>query len=213
MIGPAIFVATFTLDGWFRPGYEPMRMFVSELSLGPRGWIQIANFVIFGVLFLLFTRGLATEFESGKASRAGPILLTIIGMSFLASGPFVMDPLVTPADQMSWHGKLHTNLFGALVFSLSPVSCFVFLRRFREDLKWRPLTRWTLLAGTITAAAVLIMSIGPTRPPSAPNAFNDWNGAIQRIFIVTYLSWQFTVALWLHRRPGSAQIEPRRRKN
>ena len=213
MIGPAVFVATFTLDGWFRPDYEPMRMFVSELSLGSQGWIQIANFVVFGVLFLLFTHGVAAEFEDGKASRAGPILLTIIGISFLASGPFVMDPVATPADQMSWHGKLHTNLFGALVFSLSPVSCFVFLRRFREDLKWRPLQRWTLVAGMITTAAVVIMSIGPTRVPAAPNAFNEWNGAVQRSFIVTYLSWQFTVALRLHRLPGRGQIEPRSIKN
>jgi hypothetical protein len=32
---------------------------------------------------------------------------------------------------MSVHGTVH-GIFGALVFSLMPVSCFVFLRRFRE---------------------------------------------------------------------------------
>jgi hypothetical protein len=200
MIGPVLFVAIFTLEGWLRPGYESMRMFVSELALGSRGWIQVVNFVAFGVLFLVFTRGVAAEFQDGKASRAGPILLTIIGISFLASGPLVMDPVATPVDQLSWHGKLHTNLFGALVFSLSPISCFVFLRRFREDLKWRRFQSWTLAAGTITAAAVLLMSIGPTNPPAAPNAFNEWIGLIQRTFIVTYLGWQFTFALGLHRR-------------
>lgn len=200
MIGPTLFVAIFTLEGWLRSGYEPLRMFVSELALGPRGWIQVVNFVVFGVLFLVFTRGVAAEFQDGKASRVGPILLTIIGISFLASGPFVMDPVATPSDQMSWHGKLHMNVFGALVFSLSPVSCFVFLRRFREDPKWRSLQWWTLAAGTITAAVVIVMSVGPTRPPVAPNAFNEWRGLIQRTFIVTYLSWIFTFALGLRRR-------------
>jgi hypothetical protein len=200
MIGPTLFVAIFTLEGWLRPGYQPLGMFVSELALGPRGWIQAVNFVAFGVLFLVFARGVAAEFQDGKASRMGPILLWIIGISFFASGIFVMDPVTTRPDQMSWHGKLHMNLFGALVFSLSPVSCFVFLRRFREDPKWRPLQWWTLAAGTITAAVVIVMAVGPTQPPSAPNAFNEWRGLIQRTFIVTYLAWIFIFALTLCRR-------------
>src|SRR5688572_20204514 len=104
MIGSILFVATFTLEGWLRPGYQPARMFVSELALGPRGWIQAVNFVVFGVLFLVFAWGVAAAFPDGKASRAGPILLMIIGASFLASGFFVMDPVATPPDQTSLHG-------------------------------------------------------------------------------------------------------------
>ena len=54
-----------------------------------------------------------------------------------------MDPVdaftkITPRDQMTWHGVLH-GIFGALVFSLSPVSCFVFFRRFRRDPLWHAL--------------------------------------------------------------------------
>jgi hypothetical protein len=200
MMGPLIFVVIFTLEGWLRPGYPSRGMFVSELALGPRGWIQIVNFIIFGILFLVFARGVAAEFPDGKASRLGPILLTIIGISFLASGPFVMDPVTVPPDQMSLHGKLHMNLFGALVFSLSPVSCFVFLRRFREEPKWRSLRWWTLAAGIITVAVVVVMAAGPTQAPAAPNAFNEWRGLIQRTFIVTYTLWIFTFAWRLRRR-------------
>ena len=120
MIGPALFVAIFTVEGWLRPGYDARGMFVSELALGPRGWIQQVNFVVFGVLFLVFAQGVAAEFREGRAARAGPVLLFIIGISFLASGFFAMDPASTPRDQLSWHGRLH-NFFGALVFSL--VAC------------------------------------------------------------------------------------------
>ena len=169
------------------------------------GWIQVVNFIVFGVLFLVFARGVAAEFQDGKASRFGPILLTIIGISLLASGPFVMDQVTTPPDQMSWHGKLHMNLFGALVFSLSPVSCFVFLRRFREDPKWRSLRWWTLAAGAITTAVVIVMAVGPAQPPAAPNAFNEWRGLIQRTFLVTYLIWIFTFAFCL-RRPATVLL-------
>jgi hypothetical protein len=198
MIGPILFVTIFTLEGWLRPGYEARRMFVSALALGPRGWIQDVNFVVFGALFLVFTRGVAAEFHDGKASRIGPILFTIIGISLLVSGFFVMDSMTAPPHEMSLHGKLH-SLFGSLVFSLSPVSCFVFWRRFREDPKWRWLQWWTLAAGMITAVSVVTMSVGPAHPPAAPNAFNEYIGIVQRTFLVTYLSWQFSFALGLRR--------------
>ena len=151
------------LEGWLRPGYEPLKMYVSELSLGPRGWIQIVNFVLFGLLLLVFTRGVAAEFQSGKASRGGIILLTILAICYLLSGPFVMDPASTPRSQMTFHGTLH-GILGGIVFSLMPVSCFVFLRRFREDSKWRFLQSSTLVLGTISVVAVLLLTIATKSP-------------------------------------------------
>jgi hypothetical protein len=198
IIGPTLFVVTFTLEGWLRPGYEPLRMYVSELSLGSRGWIQIINFVVFGLLFLVFTRGVAAEFQSGKASRGGLILLTIIAICYLVSGPFVMDPTGTSLNQMTFHGTLH-GIFGGIVFSLMPVSCFVFLRRFREDPKWQFLQWWTLALGTIIAAAVVLLTVA-TKLPGTQSGFNEWLGLIQRTAIVPYMIWLFTFALGLRRR-------------
>jgi hypothetical protein len=197
IIGPTLFVAVFTLEGWLRPGYAPLGMYVSALSLGPRGWIQIVNFVVFGLLLLAFTRGVAAEFQSGKASRAGPILLTIIAISYLVSGPFVMDPTGTPPTQMTLHGTLH-GIFGGIVFSLMPASCFVFLRRFREDPKWQFLQWWTLALGAIVAAAVVLLTVA-TKLPDSQNVFNEWLGLIQRTAIVPFMIWLFTFALGLRR--------------
>ena len=193
MIGSALFVAVFMVEGWLRPGYNPLSMYVSELSLGPRGWIQIVNFILWGLLFLIFTRGVANEFKDGKASKAGPILFTIIALSFLISGPLVTDP-ATIFMQMSLHGKLH-GIFGALVFSLAPVSCFVFYRRFRDDSKWQNLSRWTLTACVIIVMSVVLMKVGQI----SSNPVNAWVGLIQRIALITYLSWIFTFALALYR--------------
>ncbi len=196
IIGPLLFVATFMLEGWLRPGYEPLSMYVSALSLGPRGWIQIANFIVFGVLFLAFTRAVAAEFQTGKASRGGLILLTIIASCYLLSGPFVMDPTGTPLNQTTFHGILH-GIFGGIVFSLMPISCFVFLRRFREDPKWQFLQWWTLVLGTITAAAVILLTVA-TKLPDLQNIFSPWLGLIQRAAIVPFMLWLFLLALSLH---------------
>ncbi|MGB8253138.1 MAG: DUF998 domain-containing protein, partial [Anaerolineaceae bacterium] len=73
IIGPTLFVAVFMIEGWLRPGYDPLSTFISTLSLGPRGWIQIINFILFGAFLLLFTRAVAAEFPSKKASKGGLI--------------------------------------------------------------------------------------------------------------------------------------------
>ncbi len=196
MIGPTLFVAVFILEGWLRPGYNPLSMVVSELSLGPRGWIQITNFLILGVLFLIFARGVAAQFRESKASRAGSILLTIIGFALLASGPFVMDPASTPRDQWSVHGTIH-QLLGAIVFSLMPISCFLFWYRFRQDTKWQSLRWWTLATGIIFVVAIILLKAGQALPSSSPNVLSNFLGLIQRIALITYLAWVFAFAFRL----------------
>ena len=200
MIGSALFVLVFTIEGWLRSGYNPWSTFISELSIGSRGWIQILNFIMLGILFMVFAWGVAAEFREGKASKAGSILLAIIGFSFLVSGPFVTDLVGTPRDQMTVHGIIH-GIFGALVFSLSPVSCFVFWRRFRHDPSWNHLSGWTLAAGIITAAAVILLSVA-TKTTMIPNVFTPWNGLIQRMVIIPYLIWIFIFASSLRRSAG-----------
>ena len=199
MTGPALFVATFTIEGWLRPDYHAAGMFVSALSLGPRGWVQILNFVVLGALLLVFARGVDTRLGDGRRARAGPVLLAIIAVSILVSGPFVMDPAGTPPARMSLHGWIH-QLFGAVVFSLMPVSCFVFWRRFRADPGWRSFQSWTLAAGILITAAVLGLKVAQRPPTDGLDALGGLVGLFQRTALVTYLIWVFAFALGLHRR-------------
>lgn len=195
LIGPVLFLLTFTIEGWLRPGYDACSMFVSELSLGPCGFIQISNFVLFGLLFLLFSRGVAREFRGG----AGPVLLTLLGGGFFAAGPFVMDPVATPPEAWSGHGTMH-QLLGAMVFSLMPVSCFVFWRRFRTDPSWQPLRRWTLAAGIAIVVSIVLMKVGFRDPTAPPGRLRGWVGLLQRSALVVYLTWIFSFARQLARR-------------
>ncbi|WP_432052274.1 DUF998 domain-containing protein [Streptomyces xiamenensis] len=45
-LGCRLFVVTFLVDGWTRPGYRPVRQAVSAPALGVRGWIQNANVIV-----------------------------------------------------------------------------------------------------------------------------------------------------------------------
>ena len=188
---PVLFVAVFLVEGWVRPGYQPSSMFVSELSLGPRGWVQIVNFLLSGGLLIGFARTAAPYLRGGIAGTAGPVLLQIIGLSLMASGPFVTDSSAL-FDQRTVHGLIH-GVFGAVVFSLMPVSCLVFYRRFRRDPAWRRLVAWTL-----AVALALIVGIGLLKMAQQPGSvLFPWRGLVQRTVLITFMSWVLTVAAHL----------------
>jgi hypothetical protein len=193
MTAPVIFVTVFTVEGALRSGYHPVSMFVSELSLGPRGWVQIANFLITGALLVVFGRAAAPRLGGG----AGPILLQIIGVSLMASGPFVTDPSAL-FDQHTVHGLVH-GVFGAVVFSLAPASCLVFSRRFRRDPAWRGLASWSLTVGVALVVGVIVLKVAQ-QPGSVLFA---GRGVVQRVVLVTFMGWLFTVAARLPRTVSS----------
>lgn len=191
MIAPVLFVLVFTIEGWLRPGYSPVERPISALSLGPRGWIQITNFVVFGLLLYLFSRKMFLEFSKENLNRSGPILLIIIALIFLLSGPFVMD------HQESLHGTIH-NILGMFAFLLMPISIFVFLRQFNKKPDWQILQRWTLVLGTICAAAVALFMLPvvlvftmSSKIPEWVEIILNWYGLFQRITVLPFMVWLF----------------------
>jgi Protein of unknown function (DUF998) len=76
-IGPILFILVFLVEGATRPSYSAWHNFVSDLSLSNQGWMQIANFLICGVLMLCFALGLRQVLRSGKGAVWGPLLLGI----------------------------------------------------------------------------------------------------------------------------------------
>jgi hypothetical protein len=198
ILAPAIFVGVFTVEGALRSGYDPLKMYISALSLGNRGWIQISNFLILGFLLFIFTLGLSKEFQTGKASRGGIITLYVISALFFISGPFVMDPTETPADQMSVHGLIH-GLSGGIVFTIMPIIIFIFLRRFVSDANWQSFRWWTLILGIIEALGVVVFTY-VSKIPIEQNAYINYFGLFQRIALIPFMVWVFLFGIEMLRR-------------
>ena len=194
MLGPGVFVLSFTINGLLRPGYDPARRYISELSIGPRGWIQIVSFMLLGIAVFLFSLGLRASFPTGKASRAGPVLFTIIAVCYFLSGPFVTDPMAMFDNQQTFHGTVH-GVLGAIVFSLSAAGCFVLWRRFRVDEAWKSLSAFSLIAGIAMTVFIVLMKIGQLQA----GLLNDYAGVVQRCCLMISYAWIFTVSLKMNR--------------
>jgi hypothetical protein len=77
--GP-LFVTVFLAEGARRAGYKPLRHPVSSLSLGPHGWVQVANFSAAGTLCLAAAAGLSRTRDAIVGTRLGPALIGAAGL-------------------------------------------------------------------------------------------------------------------------------------
>jgi len=64
--GP-LFLTVWAMQAFTRTGFDPSRHPLSLLSLGNLGWIQIANFVVTGALYLAYAAGLRQVLRTGPA--------------------------------------------------------------------------------------------------------------------------------------------------
>jgi hypothetical protein len=133
--GP-LFFAVFSVAGASRAGYDPLRHPVSSLEFGPSGWVQSVNFVLTGVLVVLFAWAARAIVRSVGGGRTVWILLTLVGLGLVGAGFFPPDPLsgyppgsAPTAPDPSLHRVLH-DLFSTPVFTALPAAAVVMARRF-----------------------------------------------------------------------------------
>jgi hypothetical protein len=72
--GP-LFLAGALIQAFARDGYDLSRHPISLSSLEDLGWIQIANFVLTGSLYLACAVGLRRALQQGKGRRWSPVLV------------------------------------------------------------------------------------------------------------------------------------------
>ncbi len=197
-VGPVLFLGVLLVEGAVRPDYNPLRNTISELSLGPRGWIQTANFLVFGILFLIFARGVRVRLDDARAARFGTALLLIIGAGVLGCGLFPAEPW--PPSSMGPTGLLHLVCAMVLIFALLPVVTAAMMRAFATDERWRSLAP----ASGLTSIATLVFLVGGlalmSPPGEPPRIGNQYAGLIQRMDVGVFLAWQFAVARRISRR-------------
>ena len=188
--GP-VFAATFLAEGAVRDGYRPLRHPVSSLALGPRGWVQTANFAVTGVLCLAGAAGLRLA-----GGRTGPAMVAAAGAGLIGSAAFRTDPVggYPPGTPDMPAGVSRTGT----AHNLAAVPIFFGLPAAAACYGWRS---WR--AGQPAGFAVCCAATAVTMPVTMALAgagfgqstrLGRYGGLLQRTSIVTGFAWLTAVS-------------------
>ena len=157
--GGLVFTGVYLAEGATRAGYRTLAQPISALSLGPGGWVQQLNFIVFGVLVCLSAAGWRAALASGRGAVAFPVLRLIAGAGLVMDGLFAQDPSGgyppgARAGAVTVHGQLHT-LFAMITITALAAGCFVLAARFAAEPAWR---RWAVLAAAAGGATIVFIT-------------------------------------------------------
>lgn len=168
--GP-LYVVVGAVEAATRNGFDMRHQELSLAANGRFGWVQVANFLVSGLLTVLGAFGLRRVLQTGPGSTWMPRLVGVFGAGVALAGIFRADPaygfpLGTPQGRpahVSWHGNLHF-LAAGIGFVALVVACFVLARRFAaaHETGWAGFSRVT---GVLFVAAFAGVASGSNNTP------------------------------------------------
>lgn len=148
----------------------------SGLALGPYGWLQVLNFILFGLLVIFFALGLHRR-VSGRVAKIGTGFLMLAGVALVLSG-FKTDPDLSAGPQ-TLVGVIHALAFLLLVLSLL-LTFFFMWWGLRKDPLWRSYGWYSLATGILFVVGFFI-----------PGQIGTY------VFLAAVLVWMYVMALGL----------------
>jgi hypothetical protein len=199
--GPILFIVAFTALGAVRSDYDPMRMFVSLLSLSDDGWPMTLTFLVSGGLVMAGAVGIRRVIQTGPGARWIPISIGLAGLGLVVAGIFPTDPVqgyppgaptVMPSSA-STRAYIHVAA-ALLIFLFVPVAALIAARRFRLDGQpgW---AAWSAASGVVMLVANAVTSGSPGTAGLVP----DVAGLLQRVSLIAGFVWLALFSLRLLR--------------
>jgi len=200
VIAGPLFTLMWLIESITRPDYNLLRHPVSSLALGPFGWMQVANFIVAGILTLAFAAGLWRTLQP-RGAAWGALLIGVWGIGLLGAGLFTTDPVSgyppgTPAKLAEYSNvaaMLH-DIVSLFAFLTLVVACALFTRWFA---KWgeRGWAIYSAVTGIIFLIVMYLASAGFAQTPGLV----EFAGLFQRTAVTTGWMWITLLAVHLLR--------------
>ena len=181
LVGPVLFTLTWVAQELARlEEFSPIEETVSALEAGPNGWIQQVNFLVFGVLTMVFAAGLHRLLAPSRAGVLGSALLFVSGVSGVLAGAL---PLREDAAGVTYDPGGHQPN-GFVFFTSSALALLVISFALAQHAEWRRLAIPVRVAGILMMVSVPFMG-ALVIPDGAP--LHDWAGLAQRLIVLGLL--------------------------
>ena len=202
VIAGPLYVVAVLAQALLRPGFDLAHDDASLLSNGDFGWVQVANFVVTGMMVIACAAGVRRALSGGRGATWAPILLAVYGAGLIGAGIFAADPMngfpagapVGRPDAISTHGILHIA-FAGIGFLALVAACTVIARRYFAEGR-----RGRAVFSIVTGVCFLAAFAGVASGSGSVIVIAAFWGAL-----ILAWAWLATLSIDLYRAAGAAR--------
>lgn len=187
VIGPVLYVVSFTIAGLLRAGYSPIHQAVSDLGVGPNAWLLDAAGVLNWLLLTAWVIAFLRCTDTALTARLRWLCAVLVALPPLGYG--VASIFTEAPATLMVHWIVGANL-GLLV---PPAAFAVTGIALRRQNPWRGWGNYSLAASVATL--VIVAGTFWVFQPGTPVAPARLGGLMERIAITEILAW-YVIAGW-----------------
>jgi hypothetical protein len=142
------------------------------LASRPYGWVQVATFVITGLLMMVLAIAVRDQLPRRRASSFAVLLLGLLGVALILAAFRVDTSMLRGGNPDTWHGWIHEIAF-LLIIATGVLAPLTMGFAVRGDRSWRPI-------GVVSVAATALLVVFLIFP---------WGNAPFLMAILTLFGW------------------------
>jgi hypothetical membrane protein len=189
---PILFTALVVIQGLLQPDYSHIVMPISALAVWPYGWIQNANFYVFGSLMTATAIGRHRGMRPSRAGVVGPGILMLSGVGLMLAGVF---PMIKDASGAIVEPPGHA-VASILAFLGAGIGLALMSGRMSRDPAWQSLSDYTRACGI---AIVILFMVMASFAVADDAPLHSWFGLLQRVVLAVWLPCTIVLAARLLR--------------
>ena len=180
--GPLIFTFLIIAESSIKPIDSQISDQISYLGIGPFEFIQNANFIILGILIIIFGAGFGSNLmeTARKAGTRVKQVLTLSGIAVIIAGAALLGIAIFPTAY--WFYWLHTT-FSFIAFFLALIASQLITwnaLKNSQQTTFKEYTLFSLITGLISIILLVIFMFTLT---------SSFSGLTERLFAAIPLTW------------------------
>ena len=185
IIAPIIFWIMVIVESILRPGYSQYYNFVSDLGVGHLAILQNINFIVFGILTIIFALGLRNGLPTpqGRSLKAAVWFVILFALGVLLAGVFPESFL-----SANPHNIVSATAFVAII--AAQLLMWQGLKN-RDKTVWGRYATYSFISGLLSLILVIFLKVAIL--------YGFYPGLSQRVFLIVSWAWIGITGIKLYR--------------